>query len=391
MPEREGKAAFYAAVGAEIIAHTVDAAELTLERLSSVMVPEAVQYAYPHPRLPLLYVGFSNRPTSPRDDRHGVQVYRINRLTGALSPIGTPVFLASRPIHLTVDPTGHFLLVVYNTPSALTVHRLAKDGTIGGEVQQAVPVDAGIYAHQVRVAPSGRLVVLSARGNDAGADIAGDPGALRVFRFQDGQLSPLAMVTEGGGLEFGPRHVDFHPDRPWLYVSMERSNQLLTYHVGEEGISPRPLFVRDTALQWARSKAPTQYLGPIHLHPDGRHLYLVNRSDSTRDFGTDKVHAEGENTVACFTLDLTSGEPKLVQTIDTQSFHCRTFAIHPQGRMLVTAAVAPLAVQEGEGSRLVPAGLTVFRVEEDGTLSFARKYDMETSGRPLFWCGMASL
>lgn len=390
LPEKRRKTLFYVAAGAEIIAHAVDAAALTLEPLSSITAPEAVQYAWPHPRLPLLYVGFSNRSISSHDDRHGVQLYRLGGQAGELSPVGEPVFLASRPIHLTLDPTGRFLLVAYNMPSALSVHVLAEDGTIGDEVRQMAPVDSGIYAHQVRVAPSGDLVVLSARGNDTSLGVAGDPGALHVFRFQNGQLSALARVTEGDGLEFGPRHVDFHPERPFLYVSMERSNQLLAYHVGQDGISPRPLFVRDTALQCARSKAPVQYLGPIHLHPDGRHLYLVNRSDSTRDFGPFKVHAEGENTVACFVLDPATGEPKLVQTIDTQSFHCRSFAIHPEGRMLITAAVAPLAVQEGEGSRLIPAGLTVFRVEEDGTLTFARKYDMDTGGRPLFWCGMIS-
>lgn len=390
-PDERGRTALYTAAGAEIVVYAPDAAALTLEPLSSIMVPEAVQYAWPHPRLPLLYVGFSNRSTSSRDDRHGLQTYTIDRQTGALSPAGGPVFLASRPIHLTLDPAGRFLLVTYNMPSALTVHALAEDGALGAEVRQAVPVHVGIYAHQARVAPSGRLVVLSARGNDVGPDTAGDPGALYVFRFQSGQLSPLATVTESNGLEFGPRHVEFHPQQPWLYVSMERSNQVLTYHVGEEGISAKPIFIRDTALQCARSKAPAQYLGPIHLHPDGRHLYLINRSDSMRDFGAGKVHAEGENTVACFSLDLATGEPKLLQAIDTQSFHCRTFAIHPQGRMLVTAAVAPLAIQEGQRSRLVAAGLTVFRVEEDGTLGFVRKYDIHTGGHPLFWCGMVRL
>jgi 6-phosphogluconolactonase len=381
----------FSVVGAEIVTYAVNAASLALNPLSSVIAPEAVQYIWRHPRLPLLYAGFSNRTTSPDDDRHGVQVYQVDQESGALSCFGEPAFLASRPIHLTLDPSGRFILVAYNMPSAVTVHALLENGFIGQEVRQELPVDTGIYAHQVRAAPSGNLVVLSARGNDPGPGSPADPGSLHVFRFQEGQLSPLAVVTEGNGLQFGPRHVEFHPSRPWLYVSMERSNQLLVYGVGEDGITPRPLFVRDTALQCARSKAPVQYLGPIHLHPDGRHLYLVNRSDSMRDFAGAKVHADGENTVACFTLDPATGEPKLIQTIDTQSFHCRTFAIHPNGRMLVTAAVAPLAVREGEGIRIVPAGLTVFRIEQDGTLTFARKYDIEASGRPVFWCGMVSL
>lgn len=382
---------FYLAVGNEIISCRADVGTLTLEVASSVAIQQAVQYAWRHPHLPLLYIGFSNRQNSPHDDRHGVQAYRIEPETGSLSRFGEPIYLTSRPVHLTLDPVGRFMLVAYNLPSSLTVHALAEDGSIGFAVEQTEPIDAGIYAHQVRVAPSGQLVVVAARGHDANSSSAAEPGALHVFRFRDGHLSLLAKVTEGDGLDYGPRHVEFHPELPYLYVSMERSNQLLVYEVRDNSISQQPLFVRDSALSCRRSKAPVQYLGPIHLHPDRRHLYLVNRSDGTRDLNGSQVHSEGENTVACFSLDPVTGEPKLIQTVDTQSFHCRTFAIHPQGRMLVTAAVAPLAVQDGSGSRVVPAGLTVFRIAEDGTLHFARKYDMETGGRLLFWCGMVSL
>jgi 6-phosphogluconolactonase (cycloisomerase 2 family) len=371
--------------------HAVDVDVLTLTPGSTIAAPEPVQYAWAHPRLPLLYVAFSNRGTSPQYDRHGIVAYQVDRVTGALSPFGDPVELASRPIHITTSPDAGFLLVAYNMPSAITVHQLGEDGALGREVRQASPVDAGIYAHQVRVAPSGRLVVLSTRGNDAVSGGAGDPGALKVFGFQDGQLSTLASVAEGDGLGFGPRHVDFHPREPWMYVSMERSNQLLIYRVEETGIGATPAFICDTVLQHARRMAPIQFLGPIHLHPDGQHVYLVNRSDSTRDFRGGKVHDEGENSVACFTLDPASGEPKLIQTIDIQGFHGRTFAIHPGGRMLVTAAVAPMAVQQGDHVRIVPAGLTVFAVAPDGTLRFARKYNIDTNGRPVFWCGMVAL
>jgi 6-phosphogluconolactonase (cycloisomerase 2 family) len=384
-------AIFYMAVGAELSAHAVDASAMMLERQSYILAPEAVQYLWRHPRLPLLYAAFSNRGTSSRDDHHGVALYRMNREGGALSAFREPVALPSRPIHLTLTPDGRHMLVAYNMPSALTVHRLRDDGTIGEEVRQAAPVDAGIYAHQVRVAPSGRLVVLSARGNDATATKPAEPGALKVFRFQDGQLSLTASVTEGDGLEFGPRHVDFHPQHPWLYVALERGNRLLTYGLEEDGITPAPLFAQDTTLQNARREAPVQYAGAIHLHPGGRHVYVVNRSDSTREFRGGKVHDEGENSIACFTLDAATGEPRLTQTVDIRAFHCRTFTIHPEGRMLIAAAVAPLSVREGEGTRLVPAGLSIFRMANDGTLAFVRKLDVHAGGRPLFWCGMFSL
>jgi hypothetical protein len=39
----------------------------------------------------------------------------------------------------------------------------------------------------------------------------------------------------------------------------------------------------------------------------------------------------------------------------------------------------------------VPAGMTVFRIAADGTLAFARKYDVELSGAQQFWSGMIAL
>ena len=66
---------------------------------------------------------------------------------------------------------------------------------------------------------------------------AEDPGALKIYRFEDGQLSPLADLPVGGrkGLGYGPRHVDFHPTKPWMYVSVESQNQLHMHRVeGDE-------------------------------------------------------------------------------------------------------------------------------------------------------------
>jgi hypothetical protein len=39
----------------------------------------------------------------------------------------------------------------------------------------------------------------------------------------------------------------------------------------------------------------------------------------------------------------------------------------------------------------VPAGITVFRIATDGTLAFARKYDVEVGAFRQFWSGMVAL
>jgi len=291
---------------------------------------------------------------------------------------------------MSLDPAGNYMLLAFNNPSELAIYRLATDGSIGELVKQPGPVDAGIYAHQIRATPSGRLVVLCTRGNDPTATKPEDPGALKVFQFKNGELHNERSVANGNGLGFGPRHVDFHPTKPWMYVSMERNNQLLTYGVRNDGISPAPLFTKDT-VDHPERRAPTQYVGPIHVHPSGKFVYLANRSDGTTDFEGKQVYAGGENSVAVFAINGASGEPTLVQSIPTQTFHCRTFSIHPGGRMLVTASVAPLMVREGAQVRTVPAGLTVFSIGNDGKLAFTRKYDVDVGDDQMFWCGMVTL
>jgi 6-phosphogluconolactonase len=370
MPAQPTSTVFYASVGADLGAYAVDEDALTLTPDSVIRAPDLVQYAWVHPVLPVVYVAYSNRSTA--DDNHGVAAYRIDRRTGLLTEFARPLTLDNRPIHLTVHPDGRHLLIAFNQPSDLTVHALNADGSIGEPVAQREPVDAGSYAHQVRVAPSGTFVVLSTRGGDATDTAPAAPGALKVFRFSDGSLSSGRSITIGDGTGFGPRHVDFHPTRPWMYVSMERNNELLTYGLHDDGITPSPLFTNPTVAR-PELRAPAQYLGPIHVHPNGRFVYLVNRSDGTL----------GENTVAVFSLDESSGRPVLVQSIGIRAFHARTFSIHPSGKMLVTAAVAPL--------QDVPAGLSVFGIGDDGLLTFVRKYDVDVTGGPLFWCGTVSL
>ena len=377
----------YASVGAELGSYTVDEESPTLTRDGVTRTPGPVQYVWVHPALPVMYVAYSNRSTA--NDSHGVAAYRIDRGTGRLTELGPPLTLDNRPIHITVHPAGRHLLIAYNQPSTLTVHDLDAEGSIGTPVAQREPVDAGNYAHQVRVAPSGSFVVLSTRGSDATPEKPADPGALEVFRFSEGQLTSEKSITDGDGTGFGPRHVDFHPTEPWMYVSMERNNQVLTFEVHGDGIAPSPTSTRAT-VSHSELRAPTQYLGPIHVHPNGRYLYLVNRSDGTVDFEGRKVHGPGENSVAVFSIE-DAGGPTLIQTIGIGAFHARTFSIHPNGKMLVTAAVAPLAERDGDQVRDVPAGFSVFGIGDDGRLTFVRKDDVDVGDGSLFWCGFVSL
>jgi 6-phosphogluconolactonase len=48
-------------------------------------------------------------------------------------------------------------------------------------------------------------------------------------------------------------------------------------------------------------------------------------------------------------------------------------------------------VREGDAITTVPAGLSVFRVGDDGKLTFVRKYDIDVRDKTMFWMGMVPL
>jgi 6-phosphogluconolactonase (cycloisomerase 2 family) len=409
-------AVFYSSVGPELTLYHIDVAACTLARQSTAKMPANVQYAWRHPTLPILYVASSNGASGlggAAGDKHHATAWRIDPATGALAPQGTPAALRSRPIHLSVDRAGGFVLIAYNNPSAVSVHRIERDGALGAEVVQKTPPNAGIYAHQIRTTPDNAAAILVTRGNDAAGDrkedpgalklfqfsdgqLAGlgavDPGALKVFTFKDGVLGNLASVTPGAsGLGFGPRHLDFHPTQPWVYVSLERQSKLELFPLNGGRLAPEAAFSKDTLAEPGTVR-PKQLAGTVHVHPNGRFVYVANRSDAMTEFeGKPVALAGGENNLAVFGVAPGSGEPRLIQHIETHGFHARTFALDPSGRMLVAANLTRRPVRDGDSVHLQPATLAAYRVGDDGKLSFVRSYDIDTGAALQFWSGMVAL
>lgn len=387
-PSVSDKLALYASVGPALTHYELDAVMATLTKRSSVTLPQNVQYAWPHPSRRVLYVAWSD---GVGGNQHGVTVFSIDPASGTLRGRGQPLRLPARPIHLTVDVTATHVLVAYNDPSSVTVHRLAPDGTIGVHIVASGRLDAGVYAHQIRVDASNQLVILVARGNGPEGGRPEDPGALKVFGYQDGILTNQASVAPGGGFDFQPRHLDFHPSKPWVFVSLERQNKLQVYRKLPEGTLSAPLFTKDS-LTAPEDVLTGQAAGTVHVHPNGRFVYQANRATGTTDFQGKSVFAGGENTIAVYAIDQDTGEPTLIQNVDTRGMRPRTFALDPAGRILVAANQEPFLVREGELVSTVPASLAVFRVGADGHLDFVRKYDVAASAsRSLLWMGIVPL
>jgi len=294
------KVTLYSAVGQELTHYDVDVEGSVLVKRKTIKVPAVVQYAWPHPSKRYLYAATSNRGAGMKADVNHVSALRIDPESGALTPHGEPQPLRSRAVHICLDRSGAHVLSAHNLPrTGITVNRINSDGTIGHAVIQPDGLDFGIYPHQVMMTPSNRTVILVDRGNDAADGKPEDPGALRLFRFNEGVLSNLASIAPNGGYGFGPRHLDFHPTRPWVYVSLERQSKLYMYRMQGDGLEPEAAFIRGTLADPENIK-PRQLAGAIHVHPNGRFVYLANRADWTVDYAGKPVFGGGENSIVVY-------------------------------------------------------------------------------------------
>ena len=385
----KGRIVYYSGVAGELTLYGMDVDNATLTKRSAVTLPANIQYAWPHPSKQFFYVVSSGGGPGLASDRNFANAFRIDQ-AGALTPHGPQLTLPHRPIHTSVDIAGEYLFTAYNDPSSLTVHRINRDGTLGDEVKQPNPLDTGKYAHQIRATPDNQNVILITRGNNAPGDNPVNPGSIKTFGFKNGVLTNVAAIQPGDGTHFGPRHLDFHPTQPFVYVSIESQNKLYVYRRDPATVLSRePLFVKDT-LGDPNSKA-RQGAGTIHMHPSGRFVYLTNRASTTVEYQGKKVFAGGENSVAVFAIDQATGEPTRIQNADAHGFTLRTLGLDPSGRVLVAASQDALAVRDGDAIKTVSAGLSVYRIGGDGKLDFVRKYDIDVGGKNQFWSGVVAL
>jgi 6-phosphogluconolactonase (cycloisomerase 2 family) len=225
-----------------------------------------------HPSLPVLYA------VAETDEGH-VRAWRLEDGMPA-QPMGTGETGGAEPAHLTVDPSGRFLITANYSGGSISVHRLGPDGSIGERtdlVQHQVhgehPRQDAAHPHMVRAVADGLLVT----------DLGGDA----IYRYKlsaDGKLTQSGVIVTPKAS--GPRHVLPVDNR--YYVTAELSGQVLVYDAGQQFAGSVPA---------SAVSGPNQ---PSELVSDGRYLYVANR---------------GPNTVAVFEID--SGLPRYVTEVAT--------------------------------------------------------------------------
>jgi 6-phosphogluconolactonase (cycloisomerase 2 family) len=192
-------------------------------------------------------------------------------------------------------------------------------------------------------------------------------------------LANVRSIAPSNGIGFRSRHLDFII-RPWVFLTLEAQNRLEVFGITKGTLTTAPLFDKSTLADGTGVKAG-QTASSIHLHPNGQFVYVANRGS---------LASGGTNNIAVFAINQQTGEPSLIQNIDTHGSTPRTFSIDPSGRMLVVGNQTTTAV----AGKAVPANLAVFRIRTSGMpgmLDFVQTYDLAVGRKPLWWTGLVSL
>jgi 6-phosphogluconolactonase (cycloisomerase 2 family) len=388
-----GKTIVYGALGPVMKVFEVDTGTAELTKVGEVKLPAGMQYAWPNKARTLMYYVTSDAGPMQKTKlpNHYIQVYKILK-SGMLEPHGEAIKLSNRPLHCSLDIAEKHLLVAYNDPAEMTIHEILPDGRVGEIVKQKVPLDFAITPHQVRVTPHDNIIVFPTRGHHpmASNNFHESPGSVQLYAYDSStglvtkQLPPIAP---NGGYGFGARHVDFHPTKPWMFLLVESQNDLHVYDYSKDGIDHTPRFNK-SCLEGTEPGKSRQLTSAIHFHPNGRFIYVSNRAHDTEEFKGQKVFTSGVNDITVFSVNQETGEPTLIQHIDTKGIFPRTFALDPTGKVLVAGNEDPWLVREGDEIVKVPASLVTFKVGDDGKLTFVKKYDHEDNGEVCFWIGV---
>jgi 6-phosphogluconolactonase len=274
-----------------------------------------------------------------------VSSYAIDKTSGRISFLNKQPTNGKNSTHLTPDPSNRYI-VIGNGPG-VAVFPINQDGSLAPftdmvpAIGQVGPhrnqIEAGPHPHYVSFDPSGQFLVAPDRGLDL----------VHIYRLDasTGKLAendPGFAATRPGA---GPRHLAFHPAKPWAYVCDELDSTVTAYGWNSERGELKAFQVIPTL--------PAAYMGKnspaeIQVAPSGSFVYVSNR---------------GHNSIVTFSVDPATGMLAPLGWEPTQGRTPRFFTLDPTGSLLYAANlesdnIVAFRVDQKSG-KLTPTGQVV--------------------------------
>ncbi|MBJ7221623.1 MULTISPECIES: 6-phosphogluconolactonase [unclassified Brenneria] len=267
-----------------------------LTLLQVVDVPGQVQPMVIAPDKRHLYVGV--RP------EFRVINYRIDD-RGLLTDAGA-ASLPGSPTHLSTDRDGRFLFSASYSGACVSVSPIDANGIVGEPIQQLDGLEGG---HSTNIDPHNAVIWAPCLKEDRIRlyDL-GETGELSVHR------QPAMAAVAGAG----PRHMAFHPNQRFAYCVNELNSSVDVYQLDAPNVQLQKVQTLDAM---PADFADTRWAADIHITPDGRFLYISDRTASLLSIF--QVSEDGS------TLSLTGHQPTETQP--------RGFNIDHNGEFLISA------------------------------------------------------
>ncbi len=271
-----------------------------------------------HPKLPVLYAVGEASQLGPKKEG-AVSAFRINAQTGDLTLLNQKPSGGRGPCHLSLDPSGKWVLVANYGSGSIAVLPVESGGRLGSacaivqhQGSSANPKrQAGPHAHFITTDPSDSFVLACDLGLDK----------VLVYRFNKStgahtpNVPPAAMLEAGSG----PRHLAFSPDGHRLYVVSEMGSTVTAFDYDSERGALRQFQSVSTL---PRDFGGDNIAAEVAVHPSGKFLYASNR---------------GHDTIAVFRIAQPTGRLTPVEYQSSWGKTPRHFAIDPTGRWLLAA------------------------------------------------------
>ena len=298
-------------------------------------------------------------------DLEEVSAYAIDKQNGRITALNRQSSRGKNAVHLSIDPTGRWIVTANYSAGTVGVLPIEKDGTLGprtdlanlpGEPGPDRKQQASSHPHNAVFDPSGRFIAVPDKGLD------------RVFVFRldaaSGKLTPNDppfVATRAGA---GPRHIAFHPQMPLAYVINELGSSVTTYRFDAQRGSLQPIQILPSI--------PASYTGDntgaeIAVTPSGRVVYASNR---------------GQDSIAIFAVEPHDGTLSPVGWAPTHAKSPRFFCLDPAAKILYAAnadegysdqqntdTIVPFRINQANGT-LTPAG-DVIKTNSPCTIVFA--------------------
>jgi 6-phosphogluconolactonase len=281
---------------------------------------ENVGFVAQHPSGEYLFAVHENRLVHGEGEG-AVSSYRIDRETGELTLLSRQRSRGGQTCHLTVDPTGRFLIVMNHEFGLVVVLPIRPDGVLGEvchQVQHKGPIGPHFlqrneHCHFVTFDPGLRHVLVTDKGMDR--------VMVYTFNSETGELTPNDLPFVQTRIGKGPRHIAIHPSGRFVYVNGEADRTVTAFRYdGERGILDE--IHRVSTLPEDDNTDPEYNTAHILVGPDGRFLYVSNRF---------------HNTVAIFAIDQQTGRLTARGHVQSQGHSPRNFAFDLAGRYVYVA------------------------------------------------------